>query len=53
MPKLKPTGYIPAAQHAIGFAKRMKERMNEAKRKREENEAEAKLKVKPLIKVKP
>jgi len=22
--KLKPSGYVPAAQHAIGFAKRMK-----------------------------
>lgn len=52
MPKLPPSGYIPAAQHSVGFAKRMKlyrQQVEDEKRKREENVTQ----FKPKIKAKP
>ena len=57
MPKLKPSGYIPAADTLRpGYLqKRMKvyrELIEEQKRRQEQNDAEAKVKVKQ-IKVKP
>lgn len=55
MPKLPPSGYVPAAQHSVGFAKRMRmyrAQVEAEKQQKEQNAIEVREKVKTL-KVKP